>query len=271
MLEGKFGTENYRDVNMAWFWARIHARTPRLGTFEGGFQAFLEEVAGAFRTKGGKLRLNSPIQRIERKEEGLSVTVGDEGEELFDRVLVTLSPSLLMKLVPSLPESYLKSVRQLRSLGAIVLILALDRPLGEEVYWYNLPKKQGFPFLCLVEHTKFLSPEHFGGDHIVYCGDYLPADHPYFSLSTEELLEEYLPGLKKINPDFSKDWIRETWSFREPYAQPIPEVDHSQKIPSIETPIEGLYWASMSHVYPWDRGTNFAIEIGRRAARMMVE
>jgi hypothetical protein len=59
--------------------------------------------------------------------------------------------------------------------------------------------------------------------------------------------------------------------FREPYAQPIPTVNHSKNIPSIKTPIEGLYWASMSHVYPWDRGTNFAVEIGRRAAREMVD
>jgi hypothetical protein len=27
----------------------------------------------------------------------------------------------------------------------------------------------------------------------------------------------------------------------------------------------------MSQVYPWDRGTNFAVEIGRRAARLMAE
>jgi hypothetical protein len=26
----------------------------------------------------------------------------------------------------------------------------------------------------------------------------------------------------------------------------------------------------MSQVYPWDRGTNFAVEIGRRAARMIL-
>jgi hypothetical protein len=26
----------------------------------------------------------------------------------------------------------------------------------------------------------------------------------------------------------------------------------------------------MSQVYPWDRGTNFAVEIGRRAARLMM-
>ena len=27
----------------------------------------------------------------------------------------------------------------------------------------------------------------------------------------------------------------------------------------------------MSQVYPWDRGTNFAVEIGRRVAGMVME
>ncbi|HAA03896.1 MAG TPA: oxidoreductase, partial [Syntrophobacteraceae bacterium] len=53
------------------------------------------------------------------------------------------------------------------------------------------------------------------------------------------------------------------------YGQPVPPVNHSQHIPAIQTPVEGLYFASMSQVYPWDRGTNFAVEIGRRAAKMM--
>jgi hypothetical protein len=26
----------------------------------------------------------------------------------------------------------------------------------------------------------------------------------------------------------------------------------------------------MSHVYPWDRGTNFAVEIGHRAAAVLM-
>jgi hypothetical protein len=57
--------------------------------------------------------------------------------------------------------------------------------------------------------------------------------------------------------------------FRTRFAQPVPLVNHSQAIPEIRTPIPGLYFASMSQVYPWDRGTNFAVEIGRRAARML--
>jgi len=27
----------------------------------------------------------------------------------------------------------------------------------------------------------------------------------------------------------------------------------------------------MSQVYPWDRGTNYAVEIGKKAARMIAE
>ena len=49
----------------------------------------------------------------------------------------------------------------------------------------------------------------------------------------------------------------------------MPEVNHSANIPAIETPVKGLYFASMSQVYPWDRGTNFAVEIGRKAAELM--
>jgi protoporphyrinogen oxidase len=84
------------------------------------------------------------------------------------------------------------------------------------------------------------------------------------------LLEKFLPALKRINPEFRPDWVRKTWLFRTNYAQPVPLVNHSQNIPAIQTPIRGLLFASMSQVYPWDRGTNFAVQIGRKAARMIL-
>jgi hypothetical protein len=59
--------------------------------------------------------------------------------------------------------------------------------------------------------------------------------------------------------------------FKTNYAQPVPLVGHSRNIPGIRTPIPGLYFASMSQVYPWDRGTNFAVQIGRQAASIMLQ
>ncbi len=271
LVIGKFGERYYKQVNMAWMWARLKARSTRLGTFEGGFQNFADLFAGRLRDMGVEIQLQAPVTLIERDTESGALTVHNETGKVYDKVLVTLSPEAMSRLVPSLPEAYLHGLRNLKSMGAVVITLALKHRLSEEgYYWYNLPKSAGFPFLALVEHTNFVPANKFGGDHIVYMGDYLEPEHEFFRLSQEELLERFLPVLKKFNPKFEPEWVRKAWLFRTAYAQPVPLLNHSQNIPNIQTPVEGIYFASMSQVYPWDRGTNYAVEIGRRAARLMM-
>jgi len=272
MMIGKFGEKYAKVVNMAWFWARLHARTSRLGTFKGGFQVFADQFSQRLEEIGVTIKLNTSVQEIQQGTGGsLSITVDDDSQSLFDQMLVTTSPGLLVKLVPNLPENYLKGLLTLKSMGAVVMIISLKHQLSKEgYYWYNIPKSAGFPFLSLVEHTNFLTPDYFGGDHLIYVGDYLPQDHENFDLSKEALEEQFLPHLKKFNSDFTQDWVRKTWLFKTKYAQPVPVLNHSKNIPDIQTPIQGLFFASMSQVYPWDRGTNFAVEIGRRAAQMML-
>ncbi len=268
LVIGKFGPY-YREVNMAWMWARLKARSTRLGTFKGGFQAFADRFAKRLHEMGVVIRLGVKVKSIKRLPSSLELRT-EKGKETFDKVLVTTSPQLMAKLCPDLPKSYLEGLLALKSMGAVVMILSLKRQLTEQgYYWFNLPKQAGYPFLALVEHTNFVSPEHFGGDHIVYAGDYLEAGHEYFSMSADELLARFTPAFKKFNPAFEKEWINRVWVFKTAYAQPVPLVNHSQHIPSVQTPLEGLYFASMSQVYPWDRGTNFAVEIGRRAASLM--
>ena len=271
LLVGKFGP-HYTDVNMAWFWARFKVRTPRLGTYQGGFQQFTDEFAAILRQRGVSIRLGEAIQRISpHPEGGLQLSLANETQR-FDQVLVTLSPGLLARLAPELPQDYLQGLLGLKSMGAVVMVLALRRKVSEKgYYWFNLPKAAGFPFLALVEHTNFVPSKEFGGDHIVYCGDYLDPSHEYFSLSKAELLKRFLPSLQRLNPEFRTEWVRDSWLFRTPYAQPVPLVNHGRNIPAIRTPLKGLFFASMSQVYPWDRGTNFAVQIARKAARLMLE
>ncbi len=270
MVIGKFGERYAQQVNMAWMWARLKARTPRLGTFSGGFQAFSDQFAAFLKAKGVQIRLNTPVKSIQRNSDsGLTITTHN-GEEIFDQCLVTSSPSLMARITPELPKQYLEGLFNLKSLGAVVLTLSIKHQLSKEgYYWFNLPKKAGFPFLALVEHTNYLSPDYFGGDHILYCGDYLETDHEYFQLTQEEIIQRFTPSLQRINPEFHPDWVKNAWLYRTPYAQPVPFINHSKNIPDIRTPIPGLFFASMSQVYPWDRGTNFAVEIAHRTTTMM--
>ena len=74
-----------------------------------------------------------------------------------------------------------------------------------------------------------------------------------------------------FNPKFERDWIRKAWLYRTTYAQPVPLVNHSLNIPAIKTPVDGVYFASMSQVYPWDTPAACFSHIGRRAAEMILE
>jgi protoporphyrinogen oxidase len=271
MLLGKFGDRFAKQVNMAWMWARMHARSTSLVSYEGGFQAFADDFVAILQQQGVTFRYNARVDTIKAKEDRLQISESGKAQE-FDKVLVTVSPGQLAKMAPSLSESYLKGLLDLKHLGAVVMVVSLKHQLSREgYYWYNLPKSEGYPFLALVEHTNFLDKSHYNNEHLVYCGDYLENGHEYFKLSEDELLQRFLPSFKRINPEFQPEWINRAWLFKSGYAQPVPFLNHSRNIPAIHTPIPGLYFASMSQVYPWDRGTNFAVEIARRAVRLMLQ
>ncbi len=277
LLIGKF-SNLYQKVNMAWLWARIKTRSLRLGTYEGGFQAFVNDLAGAVERHGVEICLNSPVDQIVRENGKLTLTVQGE-PKVFDQVLSTVGPGLMLRITEGLSTTeYGQKAARLQSIGAVCVVYALKQSLlTDGTYWLNLPatspqKDQSeFPFLALVEHTNWMDKVHYNGDVLVYCGDYIPMGHEYLTMPEDELAQRFMAVLPRFNSDFKPEWVRKFWVFRAPYAQPVPGVNHSQHVPGIETPIDGVYWASMSHVYPWDRGTNFAVEIGRRAARMIMQ
>lgn len=270
LLKGKFG-KYYKQVNMAWFWARIVKRTPSLGYFKGGFQRFLDVLADKAREQGAEIKLEHHVRGVHPEADGRIRLELGAGDQTHARVLATCSPSMLQARTPTLPDSYTADLEELKSMGAVVMVLALKQRVTNEHYWINIPKREGFPFLAFVEHTNYVDKKHYAGDTLVYCGDYLAPDHAYFEMEPEALLDRFIPGIQRINPDFNRDWIRRYWKFSEIYAQPVPFVNHSEKIPPLQTPIPNLSMANMSQVYPWDRGTNYAVAIGRETAKQLCE
>jgi protoporphyrinogen oxidase len=276
MLRGKF-KEDFSKVNMAWFWARLAARTPRLGYFAGGFQAFIDQMVEAIQGNGGLVHLGAEVSQIARVEDRMAIMLSRGTCVTYDRVLTTTSPRKLGEMVVNLPPDCKHDLSLLRSTAAVVLILALRHSvLTDGTYWLNLPRasrhggasRDSFPCLSMVEHTNYQDKAHYGGEVILYLGDYVAGGAPQMLMTTEELYTAYRPALVKVRPDYRDRWVKEMWSFREPYAQPVPEINHSSRVPAAETPIvPNLYWASMHHVYPWDRGTNYAVELGQRVAR----
>lgn len=87
-------------------------------------------------------------------------------------------------------------------------------------------------------------------------------------MTKEDLLKIYDPYLKKINLTYRSTLISYDL-FKSPFAQPIIPTNYSKIIPPFETPLKNVYLANMQQVYPWDRGTNYAIELGEKIAKLI--
>jgi protoporphyrinogen oxidase len=96
----------------------------------------------------------------------------------------------------------------------------------------------------------------------------MPVTDKKFTASKEELLKLYDPLLTTINSNYKKS-IVDYEVFRAPFAQPIVPAQYSKLIPAFQTPLSRVYLANMQQVYPWDRGTNYAVELGRKISDLV--
>ncbi len=262
-LRGKFGAEAER-IGMPWFWARIHDRTPQLGYPRGGFQVLYEALADELRQRGSRLEFGTSVQGIRRRDDKVIVTT-QRGDEAFDAVLCSLPTRVFLRLAQDLPPEYVAQFTKAGAhFSAHCLILELDRKL-QDAYWVSVTDP-GYPFVALVEHTNWLPASDYGGSHLVYLGNYLPPDDELLTMRDADVLERFLPHLKRVNPSFDRSWIKAYHGFSAPYAQPIVGVGYRETLPPYRTPLAGVWLANMGHVYPHDRGQNYSAIFGEDVA-----
>jgi protoporphyrinogen oxidase len=274
-LRAKFG--RYHDqVAMVWFWGKIWLRTTsrrspleeeRLGYIKGSFNVIVDALANAATAAGARLVTGAGPSVLQPRPGGGWDVVLDDGTETVDAVVVTTPSPILARLVPDLPETYREKLGTLEYEAAVVALLQLTHPLSD-IYWLNIADDD-LPFTGVIEHTNFVSPNLYGGKRFVYLSKYLEPDHPYFALSDDELIETYVPFLKRINPAFDRSWIEQAWVFRERAAQPIIPLNYSERIPAHRTGLPGLYLANTTQIYPEDRGTNYSVRLGNQIAALV--
>ena len=276
LLRGKFG--RYADeVGMAWYWGKVHLRFASrkggvsqkelLGYLLGSFAVYIEALADRIRDLGGKITCGAPVEGI-AQEGGRAVGVRVGGElRRGDAVLLTVPNSAVLRLAPGLPEEYSAILRSVRYQWATCLILALDRPLTN-TYWCNIGDRD-IPFVACVEHTNFIEPERYGGQHLVYLSNYVEDSSPYIQMDEDAIWETYLPYVKKLNPAFQPSWVTQRWLFKDPGGQPLIGRFYSRSVPPHRTPMPGLWLANTTQIYPEDRGQNYSIRMGQQVAKLI--
>jgi protoporphyrinogen oxidase len=283
MLRGKFGEDYYTQVGMAWVWGKIHTRFASRGKGMakemlvypiGSFGEIFDVLAQRIVEQGNRVHTSVSLDRISvenGRATGVEITPhGEESRfEEFDAIIATVPSYIFRKLVPQMPEDYLSKLTSVKYMAAVLIILVMNQPLSD-VYWLNVADRS-IPFVGVIEQTNLVGPGHYGGKHVVYLSNYLGTNHPLYKLDHKELLQEYLPHLRKINPDFDPTWIETSYHHKVDAAQPIIGTDYTSRIPDHRTPFRGVYLANTTQVYPEDRGTNYSVRMGKRVAHMAMQ
>ena len=272
LLVTKFG-DQYRDISMAWFWGKIKLRGTSkekgvevLGYINGSTKKLLDGLEKKLKVKGVNIVLSSEVKSITKRDGFIIETTSDYS--MFDRVISTVPLPIFIEMArPMLSEEYIKQKQDIKYTSTVCMVLMLDRPFTG-YYWLNIGD-EGIPFGGLIEHTNLIGREFYGNNNILYISNYLYKDSKYYKMGADELLHEYIPYLKKINPRFSIDWVRDVHLFKDEYAQPIVKTHYSKILPDFETGVDGLYTASMCNIYPEDRGMNYAIRDGIKVSKLI--
>ena len=264
LLKGKFH-DYYKEVSMAWMWARIHTRgnskakgenKEHLGYFDGGFQIIIDELAKRIKKNGGEIILKADIKNI------------DDLLKDFDKVVACVPSGAFGRLVdPKRYAEYINKLDSIEYLGAVVVVFTAKQSLSK-YYWHNINDTKS-PFLAFIQHTNLIDKKNYGNENVYYLGTYVPHDHKFFNVDEKEVVSEFFDYLKKIFPDFDEKEITSKFIFRLKNAQHIVTIDYPDKIPAYETPIKNVYLANFSQIFPEDRGTNFAVKEGNKIAEII--
>lgn len=277
LFRKKFG--DYAGIILAsFFWARIKKRTKNLGYIEGGFQTFVNYLENRLESLKVKIFKGCQIQKITKKEgKYYLVCHSREGENLvldrikedFDIVVSTLPTPIMVKLTEDIfPAKLTQKFRKIKYLSALTLILESKKPLLKKTYWLNVLAKK-IPIMGIVQHTNFIDKKYYGENHLCYLGWYLKEDDKKLKMTKEELLKYVLSYLKKINPQFPSS-ILNTYLFKASYAQPIFDKFFLKNKPNFITPLENFYIANLDMTYPYDRGTNYAVKLGKEVSQILI-
>ena len=292
LLDAKFGSRK-DDVSAAWLLGRVKFRGERdllrgeiLGYFDGGFAPLIDALVDDV----GRDHIETNARVVDLAFDGTSdgddadagddgsdagdgrgidgaavsaITVEQDGEtrtEPVDGVVVATMPNVL--------EDLTGYACDIDFQGAVCAVVTMDEPLTD-TYWLNIAHDA--PFGALIEHTNFVPPERYGGDHLLYVASYVQREDEWLATAGEaEIEERWLDHVTDMFPDFSRDSVSEFRIARAPRAAPVYERGYRDMVVPYDLADEvadGLYYAGMASEaqYP-ERSLNGGVVAGYECA-----
>ncbi len=273
LLKVKFG-KYFDKVPLAWMIGRLQQRMQsrksgeeKLGYVKGSLNVLLQRLLDELQNLGVELINNVTIEELIVENNEMKGVQTSSKEYLAKKVVFTIPSPYMVNLVKRHNQELSQKLQEIKYFGAVCTILELKQKLSD-IYWLNIAE-EGYPFGGIIEHTNFISPENYNGNHIVYLSRYFTQDESIASMTQEQIKELMLTKLKQIYPFLNDDWVRKVHVYKTNTAATVCDLNFSNKVNSVRTSIDGLYIVNMAHVYPDERSVNNSIRIAANTCKLM--
>ncbi|PSQ63353.1 MAG: protoporphyrinogen oxidase [Halobacteriales archaeon SW_8_66_22] len=232
LLEAKFG-DRWADVSAAWLLGRVRFRGERdlrrgeiLGYLDGGFGRLLDALVSAvgpenIQTNTRVTDLNiadGEVTSLTVESAAVQATVGDNhghGPITHDVEAVVVAT------MPNVLEALTGYTCDIDFQGTVCSVLSMDDPLTG-TYWLNIADEA--PFGALIEHTNFVPPVRYGGEHLLYVPRYVQdLDGEFWQMDDDAIEELWLDGIAALFPEFDRTTLNWIETARAPRTAPIYE------------------------------------------------
>jgi len=273
LLEAKFG-DRWQDVSAAWLLGRIRFRGERdllrgeiLGYLDGGFGRLLDELVAAVGREN--IETNRRVTALDTADGALrSLTVEPTGGAAKEGETTHDVEDVVIATMPNVLESLTGYTCEIDFQGTVCSVISIAESLTD-TYWLNIADDA--PFGALIEHTSFVPPERYGGEHLLYAPRYVQdLDSEFWGMDDGAIEEQWLAGIESLFPSFDRSSVNWIETARAPRTAPIYERGYLDMVVPYdlgEAVADGVYYAGMASraQYP-ERSLNGGIVAGFECA-----
>ena len=276
LLNAKLG-ESYKKTAASFIWAHINrmykARRSGLkkemfGYVKGGYRTIINRLEKKLNDYNVDIQTDFPISNIEKSGDQFVVESSNGKSATFDRVILTAPSNVIGRTCPILDDQEQEKLNDIDYLGIVCASMLLSKPISP-YYATNITDKW-VPMTAVVEMSNIVDRDELGGKSLVYLPKYVPANHPLFKKSDEEIRASFVSALEKMYPEFSRDQIVDFKLSRTRLVMAIPTLNYSQKLPEQKTSVPGMYLVNSSYILKGNLNVNETIEIAEDAYRNVI-
>jgi protoporphyrinogen oxidase len=276
LLQCKLGSMQDQ-ASAAFLWATLRrlystrdqdtSKQERLGFVDGGYQRVLGRLEKEIARLGGRVRCGTAVGNVEKVRD--RVLIRAEGHtEAYDSVVLTVPSRLAAAMCPTFGEDYLEKLQSTQYLGIVCAVALLRQPLSR---YYVTNITDASRFTGIIEMTNLIGTTRTAGHSLLYLPKYTAPSDPLFQKNDAEVWDQFERHLLRMHPTLQRSDFVQHFVFRERFVQPVPTLHYSDTMPTMRTPLRGVYLANTSQIVNDTLNNNAMVRIARDACRMVLD